>query len=116
MLHLQPRELAARAKKNRVLNPRPQGVNGGGYSMTRTTCSNCAKRHDGKSHVGMDGFFHCEKSGHTVRDCPMLRIKGRDGKQSLLSVTNFDAPKKKSYALQSRGDQESSPDVVICML
>ncbi|KAH0725040.1 hypothetical protein KY284_000905 [Solanum tuberosum] len=48
-----------------------------------------------------------------MRDCPMLKVQGREGKQVLPSGSNFDAPKKNRFhALQSRGDQESSPNVV----
>ncbi|XP_049382861.1 uncharacterized protein LOC125847242 [Solanum stenotomum] len=55
----------------------------------------------------------CGKSGHVRRDCPMLKVQGRENKQAQASGSNSDAPKKNHfYSLQSRGDQQSSPNVV----
>ncbi|KAH0773630.1 hypothetical protein KY290_010767 [Solanum tuberosum] len=52
-----------------------------------------------------------------MKDCPMLKVQGREGKQVPPSGSNSDVPKKnRFYALQSRGDQESSPNVVIGIL
>ncbi|XP_049394710.1 uncharacterized protein LOC125858999 [Solanum stenotomum] len=108
---------ATRGNKDRVSNPKPQGGNSGGSSMVKPTCSKCGKKHDGKCLVGTDGYYSCGKSGHMMRDCPMLRAQGREGKQVSPSGSNFDAPKKnRFYALQSQGDQESSLDVVNGML
>jgi len=82
-----------------VTNPKPQGGNSTISYVERPSCAKCGKKHDGK------------------RDCPMLRSQGREGKQVPPSGSNSDAPKKNHfYALQSRGDQESSPDVVTGML
>ncbi|KAH0685720.1 hypothetical protein KY290_017248 [Solanum tuberosum] len=51
------------------------------------------------------------------KDCPMLKAQGRENAQAQASGPNPDAPKKNHfYALQSRGDHESSPDVVTGML
>ncbi|XP_049353597.1 uncharacterized protein LOC125818110, partial [Solanum verrucosum] len=78
----------------------------------RPSCEKCGKKHEGKCLVGMDGCFSCGKSGHMKRDCPMIRAQGREGKQVPPSGSNSDAPKKNCfYALQSQGDQESSPEV-----
>ncbi|KAH0712114.1 hypothetical protein KY289_008073 [Solanum tuberosum] len=74
--------------KDRVSNPKPQGGNGGGFSLARSTCTKCGKKHDGK-----------------------------EGNQAPPSGSNSNVPKQNHfYALQTRGDQESSPDVVIGML
>uniref|UniRef100_M1DV13 Gag-pol polyprotein n=1 Tax=Solanum tuberosum TaxID=4113 RepID=M1DV13_SOLTU len=78
---------APRIKKDRVSNPKSQGGNSGGSSMMRITCVKC------------------------------VVAKGREDKQNPPSGSNSDAPKKnRFYALQSRGDQESSPDVMTGML
>ncbi|WMV43118.1 hypothetical protein MTR67_036503 [Solanum verrucosum] len=52
-----------------------------------------------------------------MRDCPMLKVKGREGKQATPSGSGLNAPKQnRFYALQTRGEHESSPDVVTGML
>ncbi|XP_049363285.1 uncharacterized protein LOC125828023 [Solanum verrucosum] len=65
---------APRVNKYRVPNPKLQGGNSGGSSMTRPTCAKCGKKHEGKCLVGTDGCFHRGKSGHMIRDCPMLKV------------------------------------------
>ena len=51
------------------------------------------------------------------RYCPLMKSQVRDNAQDQASSPNPDAPMKiHFYALQSRSDQESSPNVVICML
>ncbi|XP_049391573.1 uncharacterized protein LOC125856004 [Solanum stenotomum] len=83
----------------------------------RPNCAKCGRKHDGKCLVGTDGCFSCGKVGHNMRDYPMLKVKGREYKQAPPSGSNSNAQKQnRSYALQSRGDQESSPDVVTDML
>ncbi|XP_049372558.1 uncharacterized protein LOC125837496 [Solanum verrucosum] len=106
-----------KVNKERVPTPKPQGGGGGGSYVDRPTCAKCGKKHDGKCLVGTNGCFSCGNSGHMNRDCPMLKVQGRAGKQVPSSGSNFDAPKKNHfYALQSRSDQKSSLDVVIGML
>ena len=64
----------------------------------------------------MDNFFSCGKSGHKMRDCPNLKSQYKGSGQAQASGSS-DAPKKnRFYALRSRGEQETSPDVVTCML
>ena len=60
----------------------------------------------------MGNFFGCGKSGQKVTNCP--NCKGQDKcAQSQASVS----PKKNHfYALLSRGEQETFPDVVTVML
>ncbi|XP_049381270.1 uncharacterized protein LOC125845784 [Solanum stenotomum] len=70
---------APRFNKDRVSNPKPQGGNRGGYSMVRLTCAKCGNKHDGKCLIGTDGCYSCGKSGHMMRDCPMLKAQGREG-------------------------------------
>uniref|UniRef100_M1DP11 Gag-pol protein n=1 Tax=Solanum tuberosum TaxID=4113 RepID=M1DP11_SOLTU len=65
----------------------------------------------------MDGCLGCGKSGHKMRDCPMLTAKGRQGKQAPPIGLDSNAPKQnRFYALQTRGEQEGSPDVVTDVL
>ncbi|XP_049356909.1 uncharacterized protein LOC125821531 [Solanum verrucosum] len=104
---------ALRGNKGRVSNPKPQGRNSGGSSMKRPTCAKCGKKHDGKCLVGMGVCYGCGKSCHQLKDCPTRTTKGRENKQTAPSGSNSDAPKKNYfYALQARGDQVSSPNLV----
>ncbi|XP_049360778.1 uncharacterized protein LOC125825494 [Solanum verrucosum] len=107
----------AQSNKESVPNPKSQGGNGGVSSFSRSTCAKCGKKHDGKCLADTDGCFSCGKIGHNMRDCPILVTKGRENKQAPPSGSNSNAPKQnRFYALQSRGDQESSPNVVTGML
>ena len=65
---------------------------------------------------GTDNCFGCGKSGHKVRDCP--NVRGQDkGSGKAQASGSSDAPKKnRFYALRSKGEQETSPDVVTGML
>ncbi|XP_049397319.1 uncharacterized protein LOC125861475 [Solanum stenotomum] len=75
-----------------------------------------ARSDDGNSSKGKfegQGRPRCGKNGHMMRDCPMLKVQGREGKQVRPTGSNSDVPKiNHFYALQSRGDQESSPNVM----
>uniref|UniRef100_M1DZ27 Gag-pol polyprotein n=1 Tax=Solanum tuberosum TaxID=4113 RepID=M1DZ27_SOLTU len=103
---------ALRVKKDRVTNPKPQGGNSGGSFVARPNYEKCGRKHYGKCLVGSDGCYGCGNSVHNMRDCPMLMAKWREGKQAPPSSSNSNAQKQnRFYALQSRGDQESSPDV-----
>ncbi|KAH0672692.1 hypothetical protein KY290_024922 [Solanum tuberosum] len=66
--------------KDRVYNPKPQGGNGNGSSLPRSTCTKFGRKHEGKCLAATDGCFGYGKSGHKMRDCPMLMTKGREGK------------------------------------
>ncbi|WMV08943.1 hypothetical protein MTR67_002328 [Solanum verrucosum] len=94
--------------KDRVSISKPQGGNGGGSFMSSPTCAKCSKKHDGKCLVSTDGCYGCWKSGHRVRYCPILKVQGREGKQSPPSGSNSNAQKQNHfYALQSRSDQRA---------
>ncbi|WMV38090.1 hypothetical protein MTR67_031475 [Solanum verrucosum] len=81
--------------------------------MVRPTCAKCCKKYDGKCHVDMGAFYVCCKSWYQLKNCPTFAARGREDKQTPPSSSNSDASKKNHfYALQSRGDQERSPNVV----
>ncbi|KAH0758100.1 hypothetical protein KY290_021593 [Solanum tuberosum] len=73
----------------RVFNPKPQGGNGGGSSLPRFTCGKYGKKHEGKCLADTYGCFSYGKSGHKMRDFPMLTAKRREGKQVPFSVTGM---------------------------
>uniref|UniRef100_M1D9Z3 Gag-pol polyprotein n=1 Tax=Solanum tuberosum TaxID=4113 RepID=M1D9Z3_SOLTU len=101
--------------KNRVSNPKPQGGNGS-WSLL-PNCARCGMKHEGKCLADTDGCFGCGKSGHKIRDFPMLTAEGTEGKQAPHSGSGSNAPKQnRIYALQTRGEQEGSSDVVTDML
>uniref|UniRef100_M1D9X3 Gag-pol protein n=1 Tax=Solanum tuberosum TaxID=4113 RepID=M1D9X3_SOLTU len=103
--------------KDRVSNPKSQGGNGSGSSLTLPSFVKCGKKHEGKCLAGTDGCFSCGKSGHKMRDFPMLMDRGREGNQAPSNGSGSNAPKQNHfYALQTRGEQEGSPDVVTGIL
>ncbi|XP_049368639.1 uncharacterized protein LOC125833518 [Solanum verrucosum] len=86
--------------KDRVSNPKRQRGNGSGSSLPMSTCTRCGKKHEGKCLADMDGCFGCGKSGHKMRDFPMLMAKGRKGKQAPPGGSGSNASKQnRFYAL-----------------
>ncbi|KAH0650175.1 hypothetical protein KY284_030087 [Solanum tuberosum] len=103
--------------KDRVSNPKSQGGNSSGSSLTLPTFVKYRKKHEGKCLASTDGCFSCGNSGHKMRDFPMLMDKKREGNQAPSNGSGSNAPKENHfYALQTRGEQEGSPDVVIDIL
>ncbi|XP_049372500.1 uncharacterized protein LOC125837413 [Solanum verrucosum] len=83
---------------------------GGESSLPKPNCTKCGRNHHSRCLAGMDGCYGCGKSGHKMRDCPMLKAKGREGKQATPSGPNSNAPKQNwFYALQARGEEECAP-------
>ncbi|XP_049381232.1 uncharacterized protein LOC125845741 [Solanum stenotomum] len=106
-----------KVNKDMVPTPKPQGGSGGGSYVERLTCAKFGKKHGGKCLVGTNECFSCCKSGHMKRGFLLIRAQGREGKQVPPSGSNSDAPKKNHfYALQSRSDQEGSPNAVTGVL
>ncbi|XP_049346806.1 uncharacterized protein LOC125811345 [Solanum verrucosum] len=106
-----------RVNKGKVSTPKPEEARSGGPYVEKPICPKCGRKHKGKCLVSTGNCYGCGKNGHMRRDCPMLKAQGRENAQAQVSGPNPDAPKKNHfYALQSRGDQESSPDVVTGML
>ncbi|KAH0644862.1 hypothetical protein KY284_032746 [Solanum tuberosum] len=101
-----------RTSEGNLSNAKSDGQGRQGFKQ-RPNCGKCGRKHEGKCLVGSDGCYGCGKSGHKMRDCPMLKVKGREYKQTPPSGSNSNAQKQnRFYALQTRGDQESFPDVV----
>ena len=66
--------------------------------------------------VGKGINFSCGKSGHKIRYCPNLKSQDKGSGQAQASDSS-DAPQKnRFYAFSSRGEQETSPDLVTGML
>ena len=80
----------------------------------KPTCGKSGKTHYSDCLVGTNNCFGCGKSGHKIRACPNVKGQDKGNGQDQTSGSNVDAPKKNHfYALCSRGEQESSPNVVI---
>ncbi|WMV19633.1 hypothetical protein MTR67_013018 [Solanum verrucosum] len=90
---------APRVNKDRVSNSKPQGGNGSGSYIARSTFSICGRKHEGKCLLGTDGCYGCGKSGHRMRDCPILKVQGREDKQAPPSGSNSNAPMKNVFTL-----------------
>lgn len=57
--------------------------------------------------MGMDNCFGCGQSFHIVKDCLMVKTKGRECNQEQATGLNSDTTKKNHcYALKSRGEHE----------
>ncbi|WMV18657.1 hypothetical protein MTR67_012042 [Solanum verrucosum] len=62
--------------KDRVSNPKPEGVNDSVSLFP--TYAKCGRKHEGKCLADTDGCCGFGKSGHKIRDCPMLMAKWRE--------------------------------------
>ncbi|WMV25450.1 hypothetical protein MTR67_018835, partial [Solanum verrucosum] len=93
-------------------NPKTQGGGGNRYSIPAH--QNCGKSHLGKCLVIKDVCFGRGKSGHKMRDCPLLANKGRYGRDAHPSGFSSGSPcLNRFYGLQTRQEHEGSPDAVI---
>ncbi|XP_069143340.1 uncharacterized protein [Solanum lycopersicum] len=61
---------------------------------------------------GRENFFGCGKIRHKVRDFPNIRGQYKGSCKSQTSGSNEVPKKNRFYALRSRSDQDTSPDVV----
>lgn len=73
-------------------NPKHQGGNSGGYSLSLSTFTRCGKKHKGKCLVGVDGCFNSGKHGHRIRDYQSHETKVREGKQAPHYCSGSSAP------------------------
>ncbi|WMV09457.1 hypothetical protein MTR67_002842 [Solanum verrucosum] len=86
-------------------NPKPQRGSSSESSLLKPTCTKCGKKHYGRCLAGKNG---CGNDGHKMRDCPILRAKGREAKQASLSGPDSNTPKKNHfYALWSRDEKRA---------
>ncbi|XP_069155809.1 uncharacterized protein [Solanum lycopersicum] len=102
---------------DRVSNPRFKKERGGDSPSEKPTCGKYGKKHVVELLVGTNNCFGCGKSGHKVRDCPIVKGQGKGNKHAQARGPSSNTPKKnRFYALISKGDQEASPDVLTGML
>ncbi|XP_049387315.1 uncharacterized protein LOC125851584 [Solanum stenotomum] len=103
-----------------VSNPKPQGD---GNRPSLPTCAKCGINNEGKCLAGSNACFGCGKTDHKIRNCPSVDKNYGDGRHRPQPYPSFgptgsswNVPKQNHfYALQTRGDQESSPNVVTAM-
>lgn len=62
--------------------------------------------------VGTANFFGCGKGGHKVRDLPNIKFQEKDCQATCSMYAHL---KKYFYALHTRGEHETSSDVVTSM-
>ncbi|KAH0768772.1 hypothetical protein KY290_012753 [Solanum tuberosum] len=74
--------------KDKLSNPKPQGGNDSGSSLYMSNIR-CGKNHEGKCLASTDGCFSCGKSGHKIRNCPML-LGSPDVVTDILNVFQLD--------------------------
>ena len=85
-----------------VAKPKPKKGNDTSSPTENLPCEKCG--------IG------CGKSGHKVRDCPNVRGQVKGSCQSQESGSNKGPKKNRFSALCSRGEQETSPNMVTSML
>ena len=105
-----------KARDDRVANPKPNKGKGTSSPTKKPTCGNCGKKHYGDCLTGTYNCFGCGKSWHKFRDFPNVRGQDKGSCQHQASGTNESPKKSLFYALCSRGEQETSPDMVTNML
>ncbi|XP_015075521.1 uncharacterized protein LOC107019613 [Solanum pennellii] len=103
-----------KARDDKVPKPRAKKERSGNSPNEKPTCAKFGKGHVGDCLVGTGNFIGCGKNGHKVRDFPNL--KGKERGDQVQERGSSDGPKNnRFYALRSRGEQETSPDVVTDM-
>ncbi|TMW86006.1 hypothetical protein EJD97_022089, partial [Solanum chilense] len=102
-----------KGRDNRVSKPKSKKERGTSSPSKKLICGKCCKKNYGDCLVGKDKCFGCCKSGQKVRDFPNLKGQDKVRGKTQASGSNVHHLKKNcSYALHSKGEQESSPDVV----
>ena len=105
-----------RACGDRMSNPKFKKGKDTNSPNEKPTCGRCGKKHYGDYLKGTYNCFSCGKNGQKMKDCPHLKSQDKGSSQAQASGSS-DAPKKNSfYALRSRGEKETSPDVATGML
>ena len=95
--------------------PRAKKGRSGNSPNEKPTCAKCGNGHLGECLAGTGNFINCRNSGHEMRDCQNLKGQER-GCQVQASGSSDDPKKNRCYPLCSRGDKETSLDVLTCML
>ena len=96
--------------------PKTKKVKGTSSPIEKPTCGKCGKKHYGNYLKRTDSYFCCGKCGNKVRDFPNVRGQDKDSGQAQSSSSNESPKKNHFYARRSWGEQETSPDVMTCML
>lgn len=84
-------------------NPRSQKERSRNSPSQKPTCTMCSKKHMGECSVGTNNFFGCGKSGHKVRECPVVSSNRRgvsNLKQAILVPT---LPRRTTSKLSTLG-------------
>ncbi|XP_049390732.1 uncharacterized protein LOC125855100 [Solanum stenotomum] len=110
-----------RCNNERVFNYKPQGDSN---KSMMPTCAKCRINHEGKCLAGSNAFFGCGKADHKIRNCPLVAKNEGDYFRKAHPNPSFgpsgsgasSSKQNRFYALQTKGDQESSLDMVIGML
>ncbi|WMV25577.1 hypothetical protein MTR67_018962 [Solanum verrucosum] len=104
--------------KDRVSNPKPQGGNASGSSLT--SCAKCGKKHDGRCLADSNACFGCGKMEHKIRYFSSIAKNGDDNcrwvQPNPSSSPSGSQKKNIFYALQTRPYQEGSHDMVTVMV
>lgn len=103
--------------KDRVSYPKPQGGNGSGFYVARCSCVKCEKKNDCECLANTDGCFGFGNIRHEITDCLVLMDIGRERNQDPPCYSKCNAPQQKRfYALQNRGEEDDSANVITNML
>ena len=83
----------------------------------KPTCGKSGQKNYGYCLKMKDNCFGCGKSGNKVRDFPNVRSEEK-GSGHVQACGSNEAPKKNCfYALHSRGEEETSPNVgPVCLM
>ena len=104
-----------RASGDKLSNPKFKKGKGSNPPKEKPTCEKCGKKHYGECLKGTYNFFSFGKSGHKMRDCPNIKCQDKDSGKAQTSGSSDVPMKNHFYSLYSRGDQETSPDMVTSM-
>ena len=81
----------------------------------KPTCDNCRKAHLGELLVRTRNCLYCGNSCNKIRDFPNVRGQYKVSAHDQASDSNDALKKTHFYYLCSRGEQETSSDVLTCM-
>ncbi|WMV13704.1 hypothetical protein MTR67_007089 [Solanum verrucosum] len=112
------RQLASKFKKDRVSNPKTQGEDGSGFSLS--TCSKCGMKLGDKCLACSNACFGSGKMDHKIRYYPLVAKNDRDSRRRAQpnppSGPSGSQKQNRFHVLLTCGEQEGSPNVVTGML